>query len=187
MKKFGTVLLCLIVGGIFSIGSIKLLDGVPEFCLAVLPAVIFYLIMMTRYKPEKTKGEIFIEEAKAAGRVVTARLVKTKYILGSNEKGDLKNIRDDHHIGKYEYVVNGRKYHCKRVTYNGRNSLSNEITLYYAKNKPKEAIRKADDIDESDKKANILLAYILIFVVYGILKLVFDVDWPTFINEQMLQ
>ncbi len=184
MKKFGIVLLCLIVGGIFCIGSIKLLDGVPEFCLAVLSVEIFCLIMMKLYKPEKTKGEIFIEEAKAAGRVVTAHLVKKKYIHQNSNSKSAARRRRSYYVGKYKYEINGRKYRCSRSFYSGY--PSDEITLYYAKRKPKDAIYSAVDIDEDRQIANFFLILVLAFVLYGILKLIIDVDMTQFIRENLL-
>ncbi len=167
----------MVVGGFICVMCVKRFDGIPEFCLVAGTVEIACLIMIGGINPKKSKGEIFMEEAKAAGRVVTAHQVKEKHIYGSYDANNGKTYENvNYYKATYEYEINGSTYQ-KKMEFMG--PAPSEVTFYYAKNKPRKVITSSIDIDEPKRTGKIVLINVLGFVMYGILKLVFDVDYSS--------
>ncbi len=181
MKKFLTILTSLLVGGLACFMIVKYLDEVFELCLVVLVVEIVSLIILGVNGNMKTKGQVFIEEAQAAGRVVRARCVARKTIRGTYRTEDEPHIRNDHYVGEYEYMVGGRAYRCKRTSHM---SLPEEVTMYYAAENPGKAIAKAQDMAGS-YAAKAMLPLLLGVLVYAVLKIALDVDFEALLNEAM--
>ena len=86
----------------------------------------------------RTKGEIIIEEAKAAGRVAQAYLVSNSYYWGNSDSPDYHQ-RNGGWIGTYSYTVNGKKY---SHTTSSPDGLPETLTVYYPSGHPEKAISK---------------------------------------------
>ena len=119
-----------------------------EFKAMVVSAVISliisfpFMIYQINHGGYKRKGDIIIEEAEAAGRIVEGTLKWKRYAHGEpNHPDRLK--REGTWIFAYQYELNGKQY-----TYRSSSSdmPPDTLTLYYPNGKPGKALPRGHHI-----------------------------------------
>lgn len=100
--------------------------------LLLIPALLFYIITMVIFvklrKKIRRKGDIWVDQAIADGRVIKGYLVKFRNRVGDRSETS-SSLRYDHSTGTYEYELNGktRKIKTSFRTY----FPPEEIDIYY--------------------------------------------------------
>ena len=113
-----------------------------EFKAMVLSAIISliisfpFMIYQIKRGGYKRKGDIVIEEAEAAGRIVEATLKWKRYAHGEPNHPD-RLQREGTWLFAYQYELDGKQY-----TYRSSSSEMppDTLTLYYPKGKPGKAL-----------------------------------------------
>ena len=142
-----------------------------EFKAMVLSAVISliisfpFMIHQIKCGGYKHKGDIIIEEAEAAGRIVEGTLKWKRYAMGEpNHPDRLK--REGTWLFAYRYDLNGKQY-----TYRSSSSEMppDTLTLYYPKGKPGKAIPRGNFIIGSKPIILVLLPVFLWAIIYNLM------------------
>jgi len=174
MKKSSIITIIVLVALLLCALTITFLDGAAEFIIGVIVIEIATVAIMQMTGKMVTKGQKVIDEAKAAGRIIKANLVKHKFISGSMERGDADIVRKDHYNCVYEYTVGSETYKKKYSTYD---YPSDTITLYYPKGKPDKAIATQEDMILSYASIGCFPIFMAVGV-YLLFKLIIDLIIP---------
>ena len=90
----------------------------------------------------ETKSDKIVREAKEAGRVVTATLESSRFLVGDPTAKEWRQRRNKYRV-RYKYEVDGRQYTYRRTI---MNEPPETLTLYYPENKPQKAIVEGEYI-----------------------------------------
>ena len=113
----------------------------------------------------KRKGDIIIEEAEKAGRIVEATLKWKRFAHGEYGHPDPR-IRSDTWFFAYQYTINGKKY-----TYRSSSTEMppDTMLLYYPEGKPHMAIPRGHFVVGANMITLILLPVFIWAAVYHLL------------------
>ena len=113
----------------------------------------------------KRKGDIIIEEAEKAGRIVEATLKWKRFSYGEYGHPDPR-IRSDTWLFAYQYTINGKKY-----TYRSSSTEMppDTMLLYYPEGKPHKAIPRGHFVVGAKMITLILLPVFIWAAVYHLL------------------
>ncbi len=124
-----------------------------------------FMIHQVRSGGFKHKGDIIIEEAEAAGRIVEATLKWKRYAYGEPNHPD-RRLREGTWFFAYQYELNGKQY-----TYRSSSSEMppDTMTLYYPKGKPGKALPRGHFIVGTKTIFLTLLPVLVWAIVYNII------------------
>jgi len=133
----------------------------------VITIIIWFPFMIRQIKRGgyKRKGDIIIEEAEKAGRIVEATLKWKRYAPGEYGHPD-PLMRSETWLFAYRYTLNGRNY-----TYRSSSTEMppDTMLLYYPEGKPHKAIPRGHFIVGAKMIALILLPVFIWAAVYHLL------------------
>ena len=133
----------------------------------VITIIIWFPFMIRQIKRGgyKRKGDIIIEEAEKAGRIVEATLKWKRFSYGEYGHPDPR-IRSDTWLFAYQYTINGKKY-----TYRSSSTEMppDTMLLYYPEGKPHKAIPRGHFIVGAKMITLILLTVFIWAAVYHLL------------------
>ena len=133
----------------------------------VITIIIWFPFMVRQIKRGgyKRKGDIIIEEAEKAGRIVEATLKWKRFSYGEYGHPDPR-IRSDTWLFAYQYTINGKKY-----TYRSSSTEMppDTMLLYYPEGKPHKAIPRGHFIVGAKMITLILLPVFIWAAVYHLL------------------
>ena len=133
----------------------------------VLTILIWFPFMIRQVKRGgyKHKGDIIVEEAEKAGRIVEATLKWKRYAHGEYGHPDPR-MRSDTWLFAYQYTINGKKY-----TYRSSSTEMppDTLTLYYTEGKPGKAIPRGDFVIGAKPIAMVLMPVLIWAAVYQLL------------------
>ncbi len=117
----------------------------------------------------KHKGDIIVEEAEKAGRIVEATLKWKRYAPGEYGHPD-PLMRSETWLFAYRYTLNGRKF-----TYRSSSTEMppDTITLYYPERKPGKAIPRGNFVVGAKPIILVLLPVFVWGFVYQMLNIYF--------------
>ena len=124
-----------------------------------------FMIYQIKRGGYKHKGDIIIEEAEAAGRVVEGTLKWKRYAYGEPNHPD-RLMREGTWFFAYQYEINGKQY-----TYRSNSSEMppDTMTLYYPKGKPGKAIPRGNFVIGAKPIILILIPTFVWGLIYNIL------------------
>ncbi|MBQ7300557.1 MAG: hypothetical protein IJW77_12050 [Clostridia bacterium] len=133
----------------------------------VITIIIWFPFMVRQIKRGgyKRKGDIIIEEAEKAGRIVEATLKWKRFSYGEYGHPDPR-IRSDTWLFAYQYTINGKKY-----TYRSSSTEMppDTMLLYYPEGKPHKAIPRGHFVVGAKMITLILLPVFIWAAVYHLL------------------
>ena len=133
----------------------------------VITIIIWFPVMILQIKRGgyKRKGDIIIEEAEKAGRIVEATLKWKRFAHGEYGHPDPR-IRSDTWFFAYQYTINGKKY-----TYRSSSTEMppDTMLLYYPEGKPHKAIPRGHFVVGAKMITLILLPVLIWAAVYHLL------------------
>ena len=138
----------------------------------VITIIIWFPFMIRQIKRGgyKHKGDIIVEEAEKAGRIVEATLKWKRYAHGEYGHPD-PLMRSETWLFAYRYTLNGRKF-----TYRSSSTEMppDTLTLYYPEGKPGKAIPRGNFVIGAKPIALVLLPVFIWAAVYHITILLYS-------------
>lgn len=135
-----------------------------SFTILVIVFVICYIRVFLKGTSRKQK---FVAKAKQKGCFTQGHYITHKYRAGIYDSTS-SSYRDDQHIVKYEYQVNGQSY-CKKLRFRAKSGAVEQprhITVYYDPMNPKKAIAANEANQGAQRNNGCLLTIIIPIVVY---------------------
>ena len=138
----------------------------------VITIIIWFPFMIRQIKRGgyKRKGDIIIEEAEKAGRIVEATLKWKRFSYGEYGHPDPR-IRSDTWLFAYQYTINGKKYTYRSTSWE---MPPDTITLYYPAGKPGKAIPRGNFVIGAKPIILVLLPILVWMFVYHMLNIYFS-------------
>lgn len=134
------------------------------FAIFVAAFVVCYIRVFLKGTSRKQK---FVAKAKEKGCYTQGDYVTHKFRGGSYDSTS-SSYRDDQHIVKYEYQVNGKTYY-KKLRFRAKSGAVEQprhITVYYDSSNPKKAIAANEANQGAQRNNGCLLTIIIPIVAY---------------------
>jgi hypothetical protein len=157
--------------------------NVKGLLVSVAISLIFGIPLLLKFR-DNLGGENLCRKAKAAGRSVIARKVKshTKYHFFHSSpayRGDSDSTFNSEMLATfhtYEYEVAGKKYLYKKMITEIETTPPNEIELYYRAGRPEKAFRPVDISSGCARRLLVFLLLLIPFAIYFILDHFFHIS-----------
>jgi hypothetical protein len=156
--------------------------NVKVFLISLAISLIFGIPLLLKFR-DSLGGERLCKKAKAAGRAVIARRVKTdiKYnwfkdseYRGYSDGAYNDSMQSGFHV--YEYEVAGKKYHYKKMVMDTYLEPPDEIELYYKAGQPGKAFRAVDISGGCGRRLLVVLFLLIPFAIYFLIDHFFHVS-----------